>query len=296
MNSLGRVGEVSQFLMDPIPIRAALSDLERALDSARDARYQIECERTNRRSVGGFEEPELALPGILNQIKETLLVVLEAAGLSQTRERLLQKWTEFEKKGGIGKTDYDGRFDYLESLPLSFVEQMIDNLRACAGEAISTKDSHDLALLERLLRNTAVLVRKRKIKPKKERDVRDVMHDYLEASFTEYRRDVRIHGIVRDFNPDGGVRNLKAAIEYKFADSQREVAKAIGGIFEDISGYSGSLDWIRFYSVIYQTEAFESEDRIKSEMTRAGTLVTWKTFLVTGAGERPRGASMPRAT
>jgi hypothetical protein len=95
--------------MDPIPIKAALSELERALDSARAARYQIECERANRRHIGGFEEPELALPGILNQIEETLLVVLEAAGLSQTRKHLLQKWAEFEKKGGIAETNYDNR-------------------------------------------------------------------------------------------------------------------------------------------------------------------------------------------
>src|SRR4029077_18280040 len=113
------------------------------------------------------------------------------------------------------------------------------------------------ALLERLLRNTAVLVRKRSVQPKNEKEVRDVMHDYLEATFTEYRRDVKISGIIRDFKPDGGVRNLKAAIEYKFADSKEEVWKAMGGIFEDVSGYSGSLDWTRFYSVIYQTEAFE---------------------------------------
>jgi hypothetical protein len=282
--------------MDPSPIKAALSELERALDNARRARYQIECERTDRRHIGGFEEPALALPGILNQIEETLLVVLEAAGLSQTRERLLQKWTDFEKKGGIAKTNYDGLFDYLESLPLSFVEQMIDNLRACAGEAIPTKDAHDLALLERLLRNTHVLVRKRNVQPKNEKEVRDVMHDYLEATFTEYRRDVKIPGIIRDFKPDGGVRNLKAAIEYKFADSKEEVSKMMGGIFEDVSGYSGSLDWTRFYSVVYQTEAFESEDRIKSEMARAGTLMTWKTILVTGAGARPRRISTPRAT
>jgi hypothetical protein len=282
--------------MDPIPIKAALSELERALGSARDARYQIECERANRRPVGGFEEPELALPGILNQIEEMLLVVLEAAGLSQTRERLLQKWTEFEKKGGIGKTNYDSRFDYLESLPLSFVERMIDNLRACAGEAIPTRDAHESALLERLLRKTPVLVRKRNIQPTKEKDIRDVMHDYLEATFTEYRRDVKIPGIICDFVPDGGVRNLKAAIEYKFAGSQEEVSKAMGGVFEDVSGYSGSLDWTRFYSVIYQTEAFESEDRIKSEMARAGTLMTWKAILVTGAGARPRRRSAHRAT
>jgi hypothetical protein len=78
---------------------------------------------------------------------------------------------------------------------------------------------------------------------------------------------------------------LKAAIEFKFADTREEVSQALGGIFEDVAGYSGSLDWIRFYSVIYQTEAFESEDRIRSEITRAGVL-TWKGFLVTGSGTR----------
>jgi hypothetical protein len=101
--------------MGPIPIKAALSELERALDSARDARYQIERERTGRGSIGGFEEPELALPGILNRIEETLLVVLEAAGLSQTRERPLQKWAEFEKKGGIGQTKYDSQSTILKA-------------------------------------------------------------------------------------------------------------------------------------------------------------------------------------
>ena len=274
--------------MDSIPIKAALSELERASDTAREALSQIEREHFHRRSsIGGFEEPELALPEILNEIEETLLIVLEAAGLSQTRERLLQKWAEFENKGGIGKTRIN-QFGDLESRPLSFVEQMIDNLRACAGEAIPTKDAHELALLERLLRKTPVLVRARNVQPTKEKDVRDVMHDYLEATFTEYRRDVKIPGIIGDFKPDGGVRNLKAAIEFKFADSQQELSKAMGGIFEDVGRYSGSLDWTRFYSVIYQTQAFESEDRIKSEMARAGTLMTWKTILVTGAGARPR--------
>jgi hypothetical protein len=85
---------------------------------------------------------------------------------------------------------------------------MIDNLRACAGEAIPTKDAHELALLERLLRNTPVLVRKRNVQPKNEKEVRDVMHDYLEATLTEYWRDVKITGIIRDFKPDGGVRKV----------------------------------------------------------------------------------------
>src|SRR5215471_3256255 len=56
-------------------------------------------------------------------------------------------------------------------------------------------------------------------------------------------------------------------------------------IFEDISGYTGSLDWTRFYTVVYQTEAFETEPRIKQELARAGT-VTWQGILVTGSGGR----------
>jgi hypothetical protein len=69
--------------------------------------------------------------------------------------------------------------------------------------------------------------------------------------------------------------------------SQQELSKALGGVFEDANGYSGSKDWTTFYTLIYQTEAFESEDRFKSEMTRAG-LITWKTILVTGQGRRER--------
>jgi hypothetical protein len=145
-------------------------------------------------------------------------------------------------------------------------------------------------MLETMLRKTPALLHKRGIKPKKEKDVQDVMHDYLAAVFTEYRPSVSVPGVLKDFIPDCGVRNLKAAIEFKFADSPSEVVKAVGGIFEDISGYAGSLDWTRFYSVIYQTQPFESEDRIRSEVTRAGAIIRWQTILVTGAGKRRKKA------
>jgi hypothetical protein len=149
-------------------------------------------------------------------------------------------------------------------------------------------------MLETILRKTPVLVRKRKVDPKNEKDVRDVMHDYLAAIFTEYRPSVSIAGILKEFKPDGGVRNLKAAIEFKFADTEAEVTKAIGGIFEDMSGYAGSLDWTRFYTVIYQTKAFESEERVKSEVTRARAVMKWRSLLVTGAGaRRPKKRAKP---
>ena len=54
---------------------------------------------------------------------------------------------------------------------------------------------------------------------------------------------------------------------------------------EDHSGYSGSRDWTSFCALIYQTEPFESGERVRSELLRTGML-TWKALLVNGAGSR----------
>jgi hypothetical protein len=73
-------------------------------------------------------------------------------------------------------------------------------------------------------------------------EIQDVMRDYLRAFFTEFRKSVQIPGIIKDFKPDCGIRNLKAAIEFKYAATAEDISRAVGGVFEDIRGYSGSLD------------------------------------------------------
>lgn len=272
--------------MDPVTIRGALAALEPELERARGARKQIECKHTGTLVEGGsYDEPEAALASILTQIHDVLVVLLEAAGLPDTRSRLLQQWEYFGREGGIDKATYLAEYDYLESKPFEYLETLIHSLGIIAGEGLPPVESYELAKLETILRKTPVLLHKRGINPNNERDVQQVMHDYLEAFFTEYKRVVRVSGVIKDFEPDGGIRNLKTAIEFKYAATKAEVSKALSGIFEDHSGYSGSLDWVRFYSVIYQTQPFESEDRMRSELTRAG-MITWKVLLLTGAGSR----------
>ncbi len=280
--------------MDASIVRSALADLQRQLEDARAAKNQIESHHTGRRIEGSFyEEPKAAFASILNDLYEILLVLLEAAGLLETRRRLLEKWASFEKAGGIDTTAYLEQYDYLESKPFEYLSTLIDGLRATAGDALHPLESFELAKLETILRSTSVLLHRRGVTPRNEHDVQQVMHDYLQAFFTEYKSPVRISGIIRDFEPDGGIRNLRAAVEFKYAAARDEVSRAIGGIFEDLSGYSGSLDWVRFYSVIYQTAPFESEDRVRSELTRAGT-ITWKAILVTGGGSRGRRGGTTR--
>ena len=152
---------------------------------------------------------------------------------------------------------------------------------------MGSHESYELAKLESVLQKTAALVRMHGVKPTNEREVRDVMHKALHACFTEYTESVSIHGVLKNFKPDGGVRDLGAAIEFKFAASEAELRQGLGGIFEDSAGYKGSKDWTRFYSVIYQTESFETADRLRAEVSRGG-LVTWTPVLVTGPGARRR--------
>lgn len=277
--------------MDSALIRATLANLESLLERARDVRIQMENEIENEiygesNKGGGYEKPEAAFTSFLDDAHEVLMLVLEAAGLPETRDRLVKKWAGFEKlEKGIGTTKFVPEFDYLESQPFEYLNRLVNGLRISSGEGLKPFDSYELSKLEMILRRTPVLLRKRGVEPKGELDVQNVMHDYLEAFFVEYKHPVTINGVIRDFKPDGGVRNLKAAIEFKYAATQSEVAKALGGVFEDVSGYTGSLDWVNFYTLIYQTEPFESEDRVKSELSRAGTL-TWNAFLVTGKGSR----------
>jgi len=280
--------------MDSTVVRAALGEIEREMERAQEARSQLEAETFGYRHSGGWEEPGAVLPHLLNRVYDMLLVVLECAGLPETRARLIEKWLEFESAGGIGEVKPQPQYDYVESKPLTHLETLIAGLRSSVGVPMDSSDTSELLRLDTLLRKTAVLVHKRGITPQGELDVQNVKHDYLEACFPHYRHPIEIAGIIRNFKPDGGVRNLKAAIEFKFATTRAEVAGALSGIFEDVSGYSGSLDWTRFFSVVYQTGPYESEDRFRAEMARVAGGLSWTPIVVTGGGaRRPKSAGKP---
>src|SRR5262249_18720854 len=162
-----------------------------------------------------------------------------------TRSCLIKKWRELQKGGGIGASSYDHRYGYLECPSFEYISTLIKGLRLASGDAMNSQESYELAKLETLLRKTPTLIHRRRIKPAGEMKLQEIMHDYLGAYFTEYKHPLTIPGIVKDFKPDGGIRNLRTAIEFKYANSREEVARSLGGIFEDAGGYSGSLDWTR---------------------------------------------------
>jgi hypothetical protein len=272
---------------------AILTKIEGILENARDARRQLEAEAFGFSLNHGYEAPQAALESHLEQAETLLEMFLEGAQLPLTRERLIREWVLFQK-AGIGKTKAYPEVDYLESKPLTYLETMLEGSRVILGQVPSERESYELVKLESLLRKTATLLHRRRIVPSNEHDIQSCMHDYLDAFFPEYTNKVHISGGVTTFKPDAGIRNLKAAIEFKFAATREEVSRSLRGIFEDVTGYAGSADWIRFYSVIYQTEAFESEEKFRADLRRAGA-ASWTPVLVTGGGARHKAKQLAAA-
>ncbi|MCU1302000.1 MAG: hypothetical protein JWQ87_2284 [Candidatus Sulfotelmatobacter sp.] len=258
--------------------------LQGVLEKARDVRSQLEADVFGGTGRGGYEFPEAALEGYLEEAETLLEMILEARGLPLTRLRLIEKWAALEKEGLTHTIPYP-EVGYLESKPLSYLEKITDGLRMVLGRPQDPWESYELRKLESLLRKTATILKREKIAPENEHDIQVQMNKYLEACFAEYVKNVHIPGGITTFKPDGGIRNLKAAIEFKFASTRDEVSRSLRGIFEDVTGYKGSADWTRFYSVVYQTEAFESEEKFRHDLARAGAM-SWIPILVTGKGRR----------
>ncbi len=123
------------------------------------------------------------------------------------------------------------------------------SLAALLGTAVEEIEEDPLQRFERILRNTPKIVKDRKIQPRNEADVHQTVYELLIHVFPDTVREKSIVQGTKTYKPDIGVKSLKAAAEYKFADSEQEVKTAIGGLYEDMRGYDESEDWTRFIHI-----------------------------------------------
>jgi hypothetical protein len=141
-------------------------------------------------------------------------------------------------------------------------------------------------LLERILQGTPKILIDRNIEPSSESEVRNAVYDTLIHVFPDTIKEVHIPKISKVYKPDIGIKSLKSAIEYKFITSKQEVKTAIGGIFEDTSGYEGCRDWTTFYAVFYMTTQFMTPSQIEAEFKLSKVPSHWKPIIVFGNGKR----------
>ena len=146
---------------------------------------------------------------------------------------------------------------------------------------LKVNDASALAVFENILDNTAVIFDAKNIKASKETEVSGEVLKVLKYAFDDATRP-SIPQLTKTFKPDLGVIKLKAAAEYKFVNSQEKLNVAIGGIYEDIHGYAGSMDWEIFYSVIYMTKPFITKKSLLKQFAKAKVPPNWDLFLLNG--------------
>jgi hypothetical protein len=271
--------------MDSLVVKNAIGGLDKLLSQARRALWEVGRETfvgNDDYEGSGFADPHAALAGTLEELHDILLVILEAAQMPEAKAALVGAWPKFTSaEDGLSRTDIDHEFGYCSSPAFTFVERLIEALRMTVSKQITSEQGWTLARLEAMLNDTDGLVHRRGKPPADELELQAIMHDYLSASFPDFRKDPHIGGSIKNFKPDCGIASVGAAIEFKIAHTKPQAVEGFTGVVEDTGGYRGSKDWTRFYAVMYQAKPFILRSHLQTDMKRIGA-ATWKAILING--------------
>lgn len=172
----------------------------------------------------------------------------------------------------------------LRSATLGKAHGFYDSLATIAeGGAVT-----GLRVFETILKNTPAIIRAKGIEPSSEAEVRAAIYDVLKFAFHDAVREIPVAQVLKVYKPDLGVRSLMAAAEYKFADTEAEVKKALDEIYADMKGYSGHDDWRTFFAVIYTTDALVHQDKLEAEFRGVKADVNWAPIILVGKGGRKK--------
>lgn len=259
-------------------VQQMLSRVENLIMNIQDGRYSLSY------SPDEQEMDSELLDELLNQTKLRIFFAYDYLGMTKMTKLLSE---ELEK--------YEGKFGRLSEHPIvdvtySPVQFILQNHLDAITCHIKIEDEEDTKriFLERILRNTAKILKENSVVPSNEADVRREVLKTLSLVFPYTVREVPIPKVFKTFRPDIGIKELSTAIEYKFVDSENDAKVAIGGIYEDMLGYEGSADWTTFYAVIYMTDHFMTQEQVEAEFKLSKAPHNWKPILVFGKGERER--------
>jgi hypothetical protein len=237
------------------------------------------------------EEHDLARLEFKSQLKRlyiSICALIEAIGMTELLAQFRSDYAEIPAKS-LADLDFIPYVGELHSDTLGLFWKYHSTLSSLLGEDTKQQiEDERRKQFEGILINTPKIVRDREIEPSNEAEVRKCVYDLLIHVFPDAVRETSIIQGTKTYKPDIGIKSLKTAAEYKFADSAEEVKKAIGGLYEDMRGYAGSEDWKHFFAVVYMTDAFFTQQQIMAEFKHTSADENWKPILVIGKGARKK--------
>lgn len=110
--------------MNDIVLKNAIGSLDKLLSSAKGPLWDIERELfggSGFGDAGGYANPRAAMASSLAELHDVLVVVLEAAGMPETRASLIDAWRQFARGSGLTHTTADQELAWI----LSRLEAML---------------------------------------------------------------------------------------------------------------------------------------------------------------------------
>lgn len=252
-----------------------------------------ECERTfeyhpdgsgNYLETAEHDADKQYLGHLIGQANLRILILLERAALPLFRQSYARGFERFEGKlDDVDQSPYDPA-DLL-SHPLIYIDQAFDALVAMIRRRDTTEIS-GLALFERILRQAPYIIEDRRMVPSSEADVRKPLFDVLKTVFPDAQREVPVSHIFKIYKADLGSRQLRALSEVKYAINEVELRAQIGGIYEDIKGYSGDPHWKHFFALFYTAAPIAAPERLEAEFKLSRVDMSWIPIIVHGGGTR----------
>lgn len=283
-------GSMLEININYAPQISLLKDIDEQLTDAWNSVYKLQNLSEHVDHENGtnedYDEEETYFSSKIQRIHLSLCLLLESLGYVQLLQDFKSGYSAYSGNPTSCSPTRDGDF---HSSTLSYFWRFHKTTSSLINlESVETDERKQRVLLEAILRNTPKIVHDRKITPNSEAEVRNCVYDLLIHVFPDTMREIPVPQVTKTYKADLGVPSLKTAAEYKYATTEEEARKIIGGFYEDMRGYAGSEDWKHFYAVLFMSKPFFTVEQIRAEFAHVGADKNWSPILVHGEGTRKR--------
>jgi hypothetical protein len=148
----------------------------------------------------------------------------------------------------------------------------------------SVEEKTGLDYLENILKSTALILEDKKIVPTNEAQVYNAVKVLCRATFPDGKFSPEpFNKTAKCYKPDILIPSLNCAIEYKYAENEKELARTIDEILIDVRGYSDHPIFNVFFAVFYVKSGQVIEERFKNIWNEKKFPKNWTGLIVLGS-------------
>ena len=137
--------------------------------------------------------------------------------------------------------------------------------------------------LERILRNTQVILNETKTNPTTEPQVYNAVKFVVQSVFpSALAPNSGFFKSFKNYHPDILIPEIHTAIEYKYADSLAKLKTQVDEVAADTKGYTGDTNYEIFYAVFYVTDDFWGIDKFQNVWEEMEFPKNWKGIYIVG--------------